>query len=174
VRDDLDLDRDHELDLTGEEPPADEAPAGKPAAGKAKSKSTSSGTTKGSGGRTPSETDLKRRIDEGLDELVSVVRDFVGSDSVATAIEDDKKRMAEVLAAHAMKRAGVARWVVRLFGKDSALAGARAFGPTFRHVVGAVRDGRDERRARRAETDTLDTYYDEETGEHRVGPRPSS
>jgi hypothetical protein len=165
----LEIDVDDELDLSGDPPPKDETAtkSGKPAP-KPKAKAGGGG---GGGGRpTASEAELRRRIDEGLDELVSVVRDFLGSDNVAAAIEDDKKRMAEVLAAHAIKRARVATWVVRLFGKDSALAGARAFGPTMRTIASGLRA----RRVHRGEqTDDLEAWQDE-NGVWHSGPRPAS
>lgn len=166
-RDGLPIDDDLELDLSGDGGGESAGDAkGNPAKKAPKAKGAGSGSAK-----TPSETELKRRIDEGLEEVIGVVRDFFGSDHVASAIEEDKKRMAEVLAAHAMKRARVATWVVRLFGKDSAVAAARAFGPTLRLVGGALRD----RGAPRgpAGTDELEGWQDDQ-GVYHVGDRPDA
>jgi hypothetical protein len=135
---------ERELDLSGED-----APPAKPAEQPTRRARRSSGdapapkdTAEARTKPLPGEAELRRRIDEGIDELVSVVRDFLGSETVADSIEADKKRMAETLAAHAIKRATIARWVVRLFGKDSALAAARAFGPTARAVGSSLANRR--------------------------------
>jgi hypothetical protein len=138
-----------ELDLTGTDD-HDAGTEGEKPKRQATRKSSTSTTHPKSSGTKATETDLKRRIEDGFDELATFARKNHW-DEVADAIKEDRTRMAEVLAYHAGKRERLAKLVLRVFGKGSLLAIARAFGPTLRTVGERFRNWRD-RRADEAET----------------------
>jgi len=131
-----------ELDLSGEDGPGEPGKA-KDAGKRSSSPAARSASPKGKA----SEGDLKKRIADGLGEVV----EMLGGDSeLGAAIAADANRMAEVLAAKAVKHETLARLLVRMVGKDSWLALARAFGPTSRVGLHRLREWR-EFRAEQAE-----------------------
>jgi hypothetical protein len=138
------------LDLSGhddDEPELDARTADTPEP--AKPKRSRSRSRKSASPRPPrkqaTEADLRKRIEEGLDEVIAFVGDRLEWDDVAATMRDDKKRMAEVLAARATKHARLGAALTRLFGKDSALSFARAFGPTLRALSSRLSAWRAER-----------------------------
>lgn len=163
-----------DLDLSGDDDePSDDEPKTKPDAPKSRRgrsrRKTSTTRTPRAG---PSETELRKRIDDGLDEVVGVIAEWFGWPDVAEVMRADQQRMAEVLAARATRHKRVAAAVVLIFGKDSALAIARAFGPTLRAVRTHFREWREERAAGdqpeiRVDGDgwILDPYTGQRTGE---------
>ena len=131
---------DDGIDLSGDEQHAETG------------KEKAAGKSGGKGGRptTPgTEADLRKRIADGLDELVELIGEQT---TIGAAVKADANRMAEVLAVHARKHALLGRLVVALFGKESAGAAVRAFGPTLRSAGHAWRE---RRQAQQAEA-TLD------------------
>jgi hypothetical protein len=132
-----------ELDLTGADEHETEGEKPKRPS-RSKTTTTTSKTSKSGSGTKATEADLKRRIEDGLDELATFARKNHWSE-VADAIKEDRTRMAEVLAYHAGKRERLAKLVLRVFGKGSLLAIARAFGPTLRTVGERFRNWRDRR-----------------------------
>jgi hypothetical protein len=118
-----------ELDLTGEseEQPAKEKEPKKPTRKRERGDATPRTGT--------SETDLRRRIEDGIGEIVEFIERRLGDAELAAIIREDAPKMAEILARRAMRHQRLARVLTRLFGKDSLLAIVRAFGPTLRALL---------------------------------------
>jgi hypothetical protein len=104
------------------------------------------GGRKGKSGaeKPPSETELRKLIEEGVNELAEWVADR-GLTGVADAMKADAKRMGNVLSVRSVRHEKVARVVLVVFGKDSIVAAARAFGPTIREFGAWLRGRREER-----------------------------
>lgn len=150
---DLDLERG---DQPGDAPePAPEKPA-----------RTGSRRQRGRPSTANVSNELKSSISGGLKELAEWLE---GRDEeLAETLHESAPRIAEFLAVHAAKRAGVAKAVRYVFAKGGPFAALRAFGPIVRAIG-------DRMGARRAETEPEDSLLEQEpeqeAGEDAAGVR---
>lgn len=104
---------------------------------------------KSKGGRPSNETkkaDLAKELKESLLEVASILKEDQREqpDDLADIIRRDAEKIANFGVAVAEKVPFIESALRRLVGKSGPLYGARALGPTVRHVLGTVRDKREQ------------------------------